>query len=162
MRFMYQLAIVFCLAAPWGAQAFEPNDTMLENYVGLNNAIQANGISAAQVRWQEIEPMCMWLRGKDKVAYNRCRFDHIMNQSDFADDRQSCEIDSQQLYPDSLIEEQTSTTAIAAPNAHVFVTQAQKVSRLDLQSLRRTAITQCMRDGGWRSATNWKKGRVDR
>lgn len=154
MRLLTVLMTSFLLAAPPAATAYEPDDTMLKDLVGLNNALRANGVEPNSISWHPVELMCSSLQAQGKAIYNRCRFNAATNQADFKDDTASCNNDSLSVYPDSM-RKVVSTNATTGVSTII----QNGVSLQELRGLRRNAYTACMRDLGWKNPSNWQRGR---
>jgi hypothetical protein len=136
--------VLLLLLMPFAASAYEPDDALMANYIGLTKALRANGVEPVAVSWPVVESMCLGLKTqKSSVRYNRCRFDAALNQASFGDDRAACLDDAQRSSADNAM-------AVTAIN-----------SAVSQQSLIVTpSYTSCMRDLGWRSPNNWQRGRV--
>ena len=136
--------VAMVMLLPLAAPACDLDEKLLTNYIGLTKALRANGVEPNTLDWSVIESMCLGLKTeKNRVPYNRCRFETALNQALFPDDRAACLDDAQRTSVDTTM----SATAI-----HSVVSQ---------QSLTASpSYSSCMRALGWRSPNNWQRGRV--
>jgi hypothetical protein len=139
---LLRVAIIGLLAMlPPSTNAFEPDDTLMRDYIGLTRALQANGVSPVHVPWQPVEAMCLGLRQeRHQVPYNRCRFVKAMDSAAYVDNRRDCE---------RLLK--GARRQRAEHYAHA--------SYADWNLLRQESYLRCMRDFGWVNPSNWQHGR---
>lgn len=150
------------LGLPLMAQAYEPDEALLRDYIGLSKALRANGIDPVHVRWVQIEPMCLGLKDeKNQVAYNRCRFEKAGDWAAYGDNRRDCDEGSLLEYPQPQRFTQATVTNEDGTIASVTTAEGSYLSAAQLKRLRRASYVACMRDFGWKNPSNWQHGREE-
>lgn len=158
-RFLTLLTCIL-LTAPLAAHAYEPDESMLKDYIGLTKSLRANGIEPINVQWVQIEPMCLGLKTeKDQVPYNRCRFEKASDWAAYGDNRRDCDEGSLLEYPQPQRFTQATVTNADGSVASVTTAEGQYLSAAQIKRLRRASYVACMRDFGWKNPSNWQHGR---
>lgn len=155
-----------CLAAlPAAAQEPIPDAMLFGSYQDMLKQLRANGIDPAHVAWAEVNPLCVGFISykDDQTVYNRCLFDKAMLATSFASDRETCDIESLAVTPDSLRKNRAViTTYYPGPgNDEQTVVETPRISRSELKTSRSAAYNRCMTDFGWQNPRNWRMGRAN-
>lgn len=146
------------LAAPAFAQQAAPvydHHTMLKE-------LRGNGIDPAQVAWAEVNPLCVgYMNYKDDPSdYQHCLYDKAVLAVSFANDRETCDIESLAITPDSLRQNRTVITTYrpGPDNDELTTIETPKISRREIKTARTASYNRCMLDAGWKSPRNWRLG----
>jgi hypothetical protein len=134
-------------------------NALLKDYIGLTKLLKSNGIDPVNIRWNEIEAMCLSLQdATDPTVYNRCRYQKATDQFLFADDANTCNKEAGAIYPDGLSQTQQTITQ---PNGTTTTTSTTRPTSAvqDVRALRRYDYDHCMTEKGWRSSDNYQLGR---
>lgn len=150
-----------CLAA-LPAHAVEATDPFAE-YQTMLKHLRANGIEPSQVAWAEVNPLCTGFMNykDDQTAYNHCLYDKAMQAVAFATDRETCDIESLAVTPDSVRRQPRAIITEYTPNpadAAITTITTPRITRAELRTQRAATYNSCMRDHGWRSPRNWRLG----
>ena len=94
----YVIALVCMLAAP-SAHARDELP-QLTDYNALLRELRADGIEASDIRWGEIEKLCVAKRNPNApTVYNTCRYEKALDQVQFVIHAATCDDQSLILYP---------------------------------------------------------------
>lgn len=132
-------------------------------YHAMLKQLRASGIDPGQVAWAEVNPLCIGFMSynDDQTEYNQCLFDKATLAVSFATDRESCDIESLAVTPDSIRRQPTAVISQYNPGTNdgtQTVITTPRVTRTELRTQRAASYNSCMRDLGWRNPRNWRLG----
>lgn len=161
---MHRLLFILVLltALPVHATEVAPDSMLFADYQSMLTQLRANGIEPTQVAWEEVNPLCVgFMNYKDEqTTYNRCLFDKAVLAVSFATDRETCNIESLAVTPDSLRKNKVVIAQYVPgeKNDELTTIETPRISRSELKTARTASYNRCMLGAGWKSPRNWRLG----
>lgn len=143
--------------------AFAEQPAVLLDHHTMIKQLRTNGVDPAFVGWAEIEPLCVGFMNykDDPTEYNRCKRDKAVQQASWRTDRETCDIESLAVTPDSLRKQPRAiiTEYKGGPDNDKLTTiETPKISRQELRISRAATYNRCMSEKGWQSPRDWRLG----
>lgn len=155
-------SLAFLIAMPAMATEVPPDSMLFGTYNDMVKQLRANGVEPTLVPWAEVNPLCVGFMNykDDQTVYNRCLFDKAVLATAFATDRETCDIESLAITPESLRNTRTVVTTYlpGADNDEQTTIETPKMTRRELKTSRAAAYNRCMKDNGWKSPRDWRLG----
>jgi hypothetical protein len=160
VKIFLSLLVFFCLSQNCSA---EPQSNVIkEDLEQVQSLLSKDNIDPSSISWKMVDFHCKGssdLLNRD--AFNECRYKSAINYHNFRKDHQTCIINAELKYPESLIGTSIKRSVITKLFSVVKSEGSDKTTYnvANLKSDRREFLQHCMYDLGWDDHNHWQSGR---